>query len=79
MQSGMNWEQILEQLKDDDVVLMRNGRAVALLSNFDDDEMYWYLQEHDKDFLDSIARAREQVAKGESLGHDQLKRDLGID
>ena len=46
-------------------------------SEFDDDDLYWYAQERDPGFLASIARAREEIGKGQMVRHDDLKRQLG--
>jgi hypothetical protein len=46
----MNWEDVLKHLNNQDVVLTRQGHAVALLSDFDDDDLEWYAQEHDPAF-----------------------------
>ena len=72
-------DRILQQAKDEDIVLTRDGHPVALLSDFDDEDLYWYAREHDPDFLASLVRAREQVKKGQVLGHDELKKRLGIE
>jgi hypothetical protein len=70
---------ILKQLDGDDIVLTRQGHAIALLSEFDDDELYWYKREHDPTFIASIAEAREQAAQGKTITHKELKKRLGID
>lgn len=79
VQSGVGLEDILREAKKEDVVLTQNGHAVALLTDFDDEEMYWYGRERDPEFIASIARAREQAAKGETVTHEDLKRQLGIE
>jgi hypothetical protein len=61
------------------VILTREGHAVALLSEFDDEEMYWYARERDPEFLASLAEARTQVRQGKTVTQDELKRQLGID
>jgi hypothetical protein len=77
IQGDAKLEDVLQEAKKEDVVLMRNGHAVALLTDFDDEEMY--ARERDPDFIASIVRAREQAAKGETVTHEDLKRELGID
>lgn len=76
---SLKWEELLQQVKNEDVVLTHEGHAVALLSDFDDDDMCWYARERDPELLASIARAREQVAQGKTTKHEDLKRQLGID
>jgi hypothetical protein len=71
--------EIVRQAEHEDVVLDRDGHAVALITPFDDDDLEWYVREHDPAFLDSIARAREQVAEQRSVSHEELKRELGIE
>jgi hypothetical protein len=71
--------EIVRQAEDEDVVLVRDGHAVALITPFDDDDLEWYAREHDPAFLDSIARARQQVAEQRSVSHEDLKRELGIE
>src|SRR5438046_416344 len=63
---GLEWEKLLEELKTQDVVLTHEGHAVALLSEFHDDEMYWHARENDPKFIASIASAREKAAKGQT-------------
>jgi PHD/YefM family antitoxin component YafN of YafNO toxin-antitoxin module len=75
----LKWEEILQQLKNEDVVLTHAGHAVALVSDFDDDDLEWYEREHDPAFLESISRARAQVAEGKTVKHDDLKRQFGIE
>ena len=79
IQADAKLEDVLQEAKKEDVVLMRNGHAVALLTDFDDEEMYWYARERDPEFIASIARAREQAGKGETVTHEDLKGQLGIE
>lgn len=75
----ISWEDTVRQAEHEDVVIMRDGHAVALMVPFDDEELDWYLREHDPQFISSIARARQQVVAGQTVAHDELKRHLGID
>ena len=70
---------IVRQAEHEEVILMRDGHAVALVTPFDDDDLEWYAREHDPAFLASIARAREQVADQRTTSHQDLKRKLGLD
>jgi hypothetical protein len=72
-------DEIVRQAEQEDVVLMKEGHPVALVTAFDDDDLDWYAREHDPAFLASIARARRQVQEGQTIRHDQLKRELGIE
>jgi hypothetical protein len=79
IQPGAKLEDILPEMNGEDVVLTQDGHAVALLSQFDDDDLYCYARERDPAFVDSLARARQQVAEGKTVGHEELKRQLGIE
>lgn len=70
---------IVREAEREDVVLMREGHAVALVTPFDDDDLEWYVREHDAEFLQSIARARTQVAPHRTTKHEDQKRELGLD
>jgi hypothetical protein len=58
---GMDFDQVLQQVKDEDVVLTRNGHAIALLSDFDDDELYWHQREQDPEFIASLKLAESRL------------------
>jgi antitoxin (DNA-binding transcriptional repressor) of toxin-antitoxin stability system len=68
---------VVQTAGGEDVVLMRDGRAIALVIPFDNDDLDWYARERDPAFLQSIARARQQVRAGQTTGHEQLLRELG--
>ena len=70
---------LLEENAGEEVVVLRDGHAVALLVPFDDDDLDLYAREHDPAFIASIARARQQSAAGKSVGHDELKKQLGVE
>ena len=76
---GLEWDKVLQQIKDEDIVLTRQGRAVALLSDFDDDDLYWYGREQDPAFQASLQKAREQAAQGQTVALEDLKKQLGIE
>lgn len=71
-------EGLLHKSKNEEVLLLRDGHAVALVVPFDDEDAEWYAREHDPEFIASIARARRQVAEGKVVRHEDLKRKLGI-
>jgi len=73
------WEELMKQAEHEEVLVMRDGHAVALLMPFDDDDLEWYAREREPSFVASLAEARLQVAQGKTLSHDELKRTLGID
>jgi hypothetical protein len=80
----LNWTEktgsaeIVQAAEHEDVVLMRDGHAVALVVPFDDDDLDWYGRERDPAFLASIARAREQVRQGRTRSHEELKKEFGL-
>src|SRR5207244_1913959 len=51
--------------------------ARSLLTDFDDDDAEIHAMENDPSFIASIAEAREQVAQGKTITHEELKRQLG--
>ena len=79
----MNWnttgEELVQSAEREDVVLMRDGHAVALVTTFDDDDLEWYAAERAPAFLASIARARQQVQQGHTRSQPELKQELGVD
>ncbi|HEV3262001.1 MAG TPA: hypothetical protein VG013_34440 [Gemmataceae bacterium] len=76
---SISWKELMRQVEEEEVLVMRDGHAVALLMPFDDDDLQWYARERDPGFLESIARARQQVAQGSTVSHVDLKKTLGID
>jgi hypothetical protein len=76
---GLELDQVLKQLTNGDIVLTRGGHAVALLSEFDDDEMYWRSREQDPEFIASLKKGREEVAQGETSSLEDVKKQLGIE
>ncbi len=74
-----SWDEVLNQAGEEDVLILRDGHAVVLMTPFDDDDLAWYAREHDPAFLDSLARARRQVERGEVMSHGDLKKELGLD
>jgi hypothetical protein len=76
---GTPWDALPEPAQGETFILMQDGHAVALLMPFDDDDLQWYVRERDPAFLASIATARRQVEQGETISHDDLKAQLGLD
>ena len=73
------WEEMVRQAEQEEILLLREGHAVALLVPFDDDDLEWYTTERDPAFLASLAEARRQVQWGKTISHGDLKRELGVD
>lgn len=72
-------DDLMRQAETEEVLLTRDGHAVALLVPFDDEDVEWYAREHDPGFIESIAKARQQVTNGKTKSHGELKNELGID
>ena len=70
------WEEAIREAEGEEVLVMRGGHAVALLIPFDDDDLHWFAQERDPEFLASLAEARRQVRGGRTVAHDDLKSEL---
>ena len=73
------WDDLLREAAQEEIVLVRDGHAVALITPFDDDDLRWYARERDPAFLASLATARQQVRAGRTVRHGDLKRELGIE
>jgi PHD/YefM family antitoxin component YafN of YafNO toxin-antitoxin module len=74
-----SWDEVLRQAGQEDVLVLRDGHPVVLMMPFDDDDLAWYAREHDPAFLASLAEARGQVERGETVSHSDLKKELGLD
>jgi antitoxin (DNA-binding transcriptional repressor) of toxin-antitoxin stability system len=70
--------EVLPSADSEEVVIMQNGQPIALVVPFDNDDLEWYARERDPAFIASIVRARKQVAGGQAVSHDQMKRELGM-
>jgi len=74
-----SWDGVLRQAGPEDVLVLRDGHPVVLMTPFDDDDLAWYGREHGPAFLASLAEARRQVEQGNTLSHGDLKKELGLD
>jgi hypothetical protein len=74
-----SWDEVLQQAGQEDVVVMRDGLPVVLMTPFDEDDLAWYVRERDPAFLESLAEARRQVEVGYTMSHNELKKELGLD
>jgi len=52
------WEETVRQAEQEEVLVVRDGHAVAMFVPFDDDDLEWYTQERDPAFLKSLVQAR---------------------
>ena len=44
------WEELMRQVEQEEVLVLRDGHAVALLMPFDDEDLAWYSRERDPGF-----------------------------
>ena len=72
-------EHLLEEVRGERTVLIRNGQAVALLSTLDADDVEWLAIESDPAFGDSLRRADDDISKGRYFTHEQVKKELGLE
>jgi hypothetical protein len=77
--ANSSWDEVLRLAGEEDVLVLRDGHPVVLMTPFDDDDLAWYARERDPAFLASLAQARGQVEEGESVSHEDLKKELGLD
>ena len=71
-------DEVLRQAEQEDVLVLRDGHPLVLITPFDDD-LAWYAREHDPAFLASLAEARRQVEQRSTVSHSDLKKELGFD
>jgi hypothetical protein len=74
-----SWDEVLRQAGEEDVLVLRDGHPVVLMTPFDDEDLAWYAREHHPAFLASLAEARRQVAQGNTVSHSDLKKEFGLD
>jgi PHD/YefM family antitoxin component YafN of YafNO toxin-antitoxin module len=70
--------ELLTEGQEQEIVVLRDGKPVAVVTPFDDDDLEWYGRERDPAFLESLKRAREEIASGQAVSHGQLKSELGV-
>jgi PHD/YefM family antitoxin component YafN of YafNO toxin-antitoxin module len=68
----------LAQGEREEVVIMRDGHPVALITPLGEDDLQWLQLERDPAFVESISQARQQIAGGKSVSHGDLKKELGL-
>jgi hypothetical protein len=72
-------DELLRDAGQEDVVVLRDGHPLVLITPFDDDDLAWYAREHDPAFLESLVEARRQVEQQSTVSHSDLKKELGFD
>jgi prevent-host-death family protein len=64
---------LIREAEKDEVVVTRHGKPAAVIIGFaDEDAWFDYRLEHDETFLQRIAKARDQIRRGEFVPLDQL-------
>ncbi len=64
---------IIREAAGEEVLITRHGKPAAVVIGFaDDDDWMEYRLLHDETFLRKIARAREQIRKGEFVTLEEL-------
>ena len=72
-------DELLRQSQHEEVLVMRDGHAIALMVPFDDEDRDWYVRERDPAFIASIAQARDQVRRGQTISHQDLMGETGVE
>jgi len=64
---------IIREAEKEEVLITRHGKPAAVVVGFrDEDDWFDYKIEHDERFLRRIAKAREEIRKGEYITLDEL-------
>lgn len=64
---------IIREAEGDEVLITRHGKPAAVVIGFrDEDDWFDYKLEHDERFLRRIAKAREEIRKGQYVTLDEL-------
>ena len=79
-ESGLSAQQLLESIQSPDGVILRhNGRVIARLQPADDIDLEDEIWARQPEQIERGRRAREEYRKGETISHEQLCAELGID
>ncbi len=64
---------IIREAEKEEVLITRHGKPAAIVIGFhDEDDWFDYKIEHDEKFLRKIAKAREEIRKGQYVSLDDL-------
>ena len=73
-------EDLIDQVQNDQIILLRGGRPAAVVMSLDDDDdLEWLKRELDPQFIASIARAREDVRQGKGVSHEEVVKMFGLE
>lgn len=64
---------IIRESEKEEALITRHGKPAAIVIGFhDEDDWFDYRIEHDRKFLCKIAKAREEIRKGQYVSLDKL-------
>jgi prevent-host-death family protein len=64
---------IVREAEKEEVLITRHGKPAAIVIGFhDEDDWFDYRVEHDERFLRKIAKAREEIRKGQYVTLEEL-------
>jgi prevent-host-death family protein len=64
---------LIREAEKEEVVVTRHGKPAAIIIGFtDEDDWFDYRLEHDEAFLEKIAKARDQIKRGEFISLNKL-------
>ena len=64
---------VIREAEKEEVLITRHGKPAAMVIGFrDEDDWFDYKIEHDERFLRKIAKAREEIRKGQYVTLDEL-------
>ena len=73
-----SFNDLLEAAQQEDILLVRDGRALARLERFDDEDLADWKYESSPAAQECGRHAREQYARGEYKTLEQVKEHYGI-
>ncbi len=77
-QNPLSFNELLEAAQQEDILLVRDGRALARLQRFDDEDWNDWKYESSPAAQERGRRDREQYARGEYKTLEQVKEQYGI-
>ena len=64
---------IIREAAAEEILITRHGKPAAVIVGFrDEDDWFDYRLEHDERFLRRIAKARDEIQRGQHVGLDDL-------
>ena len=65
--ANSSWDEVLRLAGEEDVLVLRDGHPVVLMTPFDDNDLAWYARERDPAFLASLAKCADRLKRGRAL------------